>query len=62
VTRLQKAEAMWAAAAGLTRMKGLAAIAHPQTAGLPQAKKKVAKATRAKAKSANKGSKNKKKR
>jgi hypothetical protein len=37
VTRLQKAEAMWTAA-GLTRMKGLAEVARPQTAGLPQAK------------------------
>ena len=37
VTRLQKAEAMWAAA-GLPQMKGLAAVARPQTAGLPQAK------------------------
>jgi hypothetical protein len=37
VTRLQKAEATWAAA-GLPRMQGLAGIAHPQTAGLPQAK------------------------
>ena len=37
VTRLQKAEAMWAAA-GLPRMKGLAEVARPQTAGLPQAK------------------------
>ena len=37
VTRLQKAEAMWAAA-GLPRMKGLAEVGRPQTAGLPQAK------------------------
>ena len=37
MTRLQKAEAMWAAA-GLPQMKGLAAVARPQTAGLPQAK------------------------
>jgi hypothetical protein len=37
VTRLQKAEAMWAAA-GLPRMHGLAAVARPQTAGLPPAK------------------------
>ena len=35
VTRLQKAEAMWAAA-GLPRTKGLAEIARPRTAGLPQ--------------------------
>jgi HCOMODA/2-hydroxy-3-carboxy-muconic semialdehyde decarboxylase len=34
VTRLQKAEATWAAA-GLPRMKGLAEIARPRTAGLP---------------------------
>jgi HCOMODA/2-hydroxy-3-carboxy-muconic semialdehyde decarboxylase len=37
VTRLQKAEAMWAAA-GLPRMKGLAEVGRPQTAGLPAAK------------------------
>jgi hypothetical protein len=37
VTRLQKAEATWAAA-GLPRMKGLAAVARPQTAGLKPAK------------------------
>jgi len=37
VTRLQKAEAMWAAA-GLPQMKGLAEVARPQTAGLPQPK------------------------
>jgi ribulose-5-phosphate 4-epimerase/fuculose-1-phosphate aldolase len=37
VTRLQKAEAMWAAA-GLPRMKGLAEVARPQTAGLPPAR------------------------
>ena len=34
VTRLQKAEAMWAAA-GLPRLQGLSEVAHPQTAGLP---------------------------
>jgi hypothetical protein len=34
VTRLQKAEATWAAA-GLPRMKGLAEVARPRTAGLP---------------------------
>jgi hypothetical protein len=45
VTRLQKAEAMWAAA-GLPRMQGLAAVARPQTAGLPQAKKMAARGTR----------------
>src|SRR5262249_44961083 len=38
VTRLQKAEAMWAAA-GLPRMKGLAEVGRPQTAGLPAARK-----------------------
>ncbi len=37
MTRLQKAEAM-GAAAGLPRMKGLAEVARPKTAGLPQAK------------------------
>jgi hypothetical protein len=44
VTRLQKAEVMWTAA-GLPRMKGLAEIARPQTAGMPPARK--AKARRA---------------
>ncbi len=34
VTRLQKAEAMWAAAT-LPRLSGLSEVAHPQTAGLP---------------------------
>ena len=43
VTRLQKAEAM-RAAAGLPQMKGLAAVARPQTAGLPQAKSPAKKA------------------
>jgi ribulose-5-phosphate 4-epimerase/fuculose-1-phosphate aldolase len=38
VTRLQKAEAMWAAA-GLPRMKDLAAVGRPQTAGLPPARR-----------------------
>jgi hypothetical protein len=38
VTRLRKAEATWVAA-GLPRMQGLAEIAHPQTAGLPPAKR-----------------------
>jgi HCOMODA/2-hydroxy-3-carboxy-muconic semialdehyde decarboxylase len=38
VTRLQKAEAMWAVA-GLPRMKGLAEIARPPTAGLPLVKR-----------------------
>ncbi len=37
VTRLQKAEAVWAAA-GLPRLKGLAETARPRTAGLPAAK------------------------
>ena len=37
VTRLQKTEAMWAAA-GLPRMQGLREVARPQTAGLPPAK------------------------
>jgi HCOMODA/2-hydroxy-3-carboxy-muconic semialdehyde decarboxylase len=41
VTRLRKAEATWAAA-GLPRMQGLAEIGHPQTAGLPQAKRAAA--------------------
>src|SRR5262249_43591142 len=36
VTRLQKAEAMWAAA-GLPRMQGLGEVARPQTAGPPPA-------------------------
>jgi ribulose-5-phosphate 4-epimerase/fuculose-1-phosphate aldolase len=38
VTRLQKAEAMWAAS-GLPSMKGLAEIARPPTAGLPFVKR-----------------------
>ncbi len=37
VTRLQKAQAMWAAA-GLPRMQGLAKLARPRTAGLPPAR------------------------
>jgi Class II Aldolase and Adducin N-terminal domain len=56
VTRLQKAEAMWAAA-GLPRMKGLAGVARPQTAGLPQAKapaRRAAPASRSKKASAKK--------
>src|SRR6516225_1997683 len=40
VTRLQKAEAMWAAA-GLPRLKDLAAVARPQTAGLAPARRAV---------------------
>ena len=47
VTRLQKAEAMWAAA-GLPRMKELGRIARPQTAGLAPARsapRPVARAT-----------------
>jgi len=39
VTRLAKAEAAWGAA-GLPRMKGLAEIARPRTAGLPQTRSK----------------------
>ena len=38
VIRLAKAEAMWAAA-GLPRIKGLADVARPKTAGLPPAKR-----------------------
>src|SRR5438105_13200663 len=38
VTRLQKAEAMWAAA-GLPRMQGLSEVGRPQTAGLPPVKR-----------------------
>src|SRR3981189_2480590 len=56
VTRLQKAEAMWAAA-GLPRLKNLAAVARPQTAGLPQAKapaRRAAPASRSKKVSAKK--------
>ena len=48
VIRLMKAEAAWAAA-GLPRLKGLAAVARPRTAGLPPAKRATA-GTRAKAK------------
>jgi hypothetical protein len=43
VTRLQKAEATWAAA-GLTRMEGLGEIGRPQTAGLPPPKAAMRKA------------------
>src|SRR5262249_35113644 len=38
VTRLQKAEAMWAAA-GLPRLKNLVAVARPQTAALAPARR-----------------------
>ncbi len=37
MTRLQKAEAMWAAA-GLRRLKDLGEVARPQTAGLAPAR------------------------
>jgi ribulose-5-phosphate 4-epimerase/fuculose-1-phosphate aldolase len=47
VTRLQKAEAMWVAA-GLARMKGLAAVARPQSAGLPAARAAIRRAGRSK--------------
>jgi hypothetical protein len=47
VTRLQKAEAMWAAA-GLPRMQGLGEVARPQTAGLPPAKGAVRRAGKTK--------------
>ena len=51
MTRLQKAEAMWAAA-GLPRMKGLAEVARPRTAGLPAVKRSAKRAhTASKAKS-----------
>ena len=40
---------MWAAA-GLPQMKGLAAVARPQTAGLPQAKSPAKATTKAPAK------------
>src|SRR5262252_6031772 len=46
VTRLQKAEAMWAAA-GLPRLKDLAAVARPQTAGLAPARRAVRRESRA---------------
>jgi hypothetical protein len=49
VTRLQKAEAMWAAA-GLPRMKGLADVARPQTAGLPPARSAARRAGKARKK------------
>ena len=48
VTRLQKAEAMWAAA-GLPRMQGLCEVARPQTAGLPPAKGAARRAGKTKA-------------
>src|SRR5262249_32586044 len=38
VTRLQRAEAMWAAA-GLPRLRDLAAVGRPQTAGLAPARR-----------------------
>ena len=41
VTRLQKAEATWAAA-GLPRMRDLAAVGRPLTAGLPPARRATA--------------------
>jgi ribulose-5-phosphate 4-epimerase/fuculose-1-phosphate aldolase len=41
VARLQKAEAMWAAA-GLPRMRDLAAVGRPPTAGLPPARRAAA--------------------
>jgi hypothetical protein len=46
VTRLQKAEAMWAAA-GLPRLKELAAVARPQTAGLAPARRAAQREARA---------------
>ena len=49
VTRLQKAEAMWAAA-GLPRMKELGRIARPQTAGLASARSAPRRVARAKSK------------
>jgi ribulose-5-phosphate 4-epimerase/fuculose-1-phosphate aldolase len=47
VTRLQKAEAMWAAA-GLPRLKGLPEVARPQTAGLAPARSAARREARAK--------------
>jgi hypothetical protein len=44
VTRLQKAEAMWAAA-DVPRIKGLTAVGRPQTAGLPQVRRAPARRT-----------------
>jgi HCOMODA/2-hydroxy-3-carboxy-muconic semialdehyde decarboxylase len=44
VTRLQKTEAMWAAA-GLPRLKGLAEVGRPRTAGLPEPGKAPARRT-----------------
>jgi hypothetical protein len=46
VTRLQKAEATWAAA-GLPRLKELAAVARPQTAGLAPARRAAQREARA---------------
>lgn len=49
VTRLQKAQAMWAAS-GLPRLQGLAAIARPRTAALPPAKAAPGRGDRTRAK------------
>jgi ribulose-5-phosphate 4-epimerase/fuculose-1-phosphate aldolase len=59
VTRLQKAEAMWAAA-GLTRMKGLSEVARPQSAGLPTARPTATRASKTGGKTRTKSAANKK--
>jgi hypothetical protein len=51
VTRLQKAEAMWAAA-GLPRLKDLGKLARPQTAGLASARSASRREPRAKSRAA----------
>jgi hypothetical protein len=51
VTRLQKAEAMWAAA-GLPRLKDLGKLARPQTAGLAPARSAGHRELRVKSRSA----------
>ena len=53
VTRLQKAEAMWAAA-GLPRLKDLAAVARPQTAGLAPTRRAARREERARSRTSTK--------
>jgi hypothetical protein len=53
VTRLQKAEAMWAAA-GLPRLKDLAAVARPQTAGLAPTRRAARREERARSRTGTK--------
>jgi hypothetical protein len=53
VTRLQKAEAMWAAA-GLPRLKNLAAVGRPQTAGLAPTRRAARREDRARSRTGTK--------